>query len=152
MGRAHRHFIHHRHIPLVELDADVALDPREGVLLTDRHQHVVALEMLIRLAGRHQSASAARVVFGLHLLEQHAGQLAVPVGELLGHQHVEDRDVLVHGVFLFPRRRLHLLEAGAHDDLHVLAAQPARGAAAVHRRIAATQHDDALADRADVAE
>jgi hypothetical protein len=29
----------------------------------------------------------------------------------------------VHGVFLLPGRRLHLLEAGAHDDLHVLAAE-----------------------------
>src|SRR5205085_187319 len=50
------------------------------------------------------------------------------------------------------RRRLHLLEAGAHDDLHVLAAEPARGAAAIHRGVAAAQLDDALADLGDVAE
>ena len=93
-----------------------------------------------------------RVALGLHLLEHHAGQLAVLVGELLRHQHVEDRDVLVHGVLLLPGRRLHLLEAGAHDDLDVLAAQAARGAAAIHGGVAAAQHDHALADLVDVAE
>ena len=140
------------HVPLVELDADVALDPGEGVLLADRHQHVVAFEMLIGLAGRHQVAAALGVVLGLHLLEHDAGQLAVVVGEFLRHQEIEDRDVLVHGVLLFPGGRLHLLEAGAHDHLHVLAAEPARGAAAVHRGVAAAEHDDALADLVDVAE
>ena len=48
--------------------------------------------------------------------------------------------------------RLHLLEAGSDDHLHVLAAEAARGAAAVHRGIAAAEHDDALADLGDVAE
>ncbi len=130
----------------------VALDPGEGVLLADRHQHVVAGEMLIRLAGRHQLAAALGVEFGLHLLEGDAGELAVLVGELLRHQVIVDRDALVHGVFLFPRRRLHFLEAGAHHHLHVLAAEPARGAAAVHGGVAAAEHDHALADLGDVAE
>ena len=58
----------------------------------------------------------------------------------------------LHRVVLFPGRRLHLLEAGADDHLHVLAAEPARGAAAVHRGVAAAQHDHALADLVDVAE
>jgi hypothetical protein len=40
----------------------------------------------------------------------------------------------------------------AHDDLHVVAAQAARRAAAVHRGVAAAQHDHALADLGDVAE
>ena len=74
------------HVPLVELDADVALDPGEGVLLADRDQHVVAFEMLVRLAGRHQLAAALVVVLGLHLLEHDAGELAVLVGEFLRHQ------------------------------------------------------------------
>ena len=46
VGRLHGHVVDHRHVPLVELDADVALDPGEGVLLADRDQHVVALEVL----------------------------------------------------------------------------------------------------------
>ena len=40
--RLHRHRIDDRHAVLVELDADVALDPRERVLLADRQDHVVA--------------------------------------------------------------------------------------------------------------
>ena len=36
--------IDHRHVPLVELDAEVALDPGEGVLLADRENHIVARE------------------------------------------------------------------------------------------------------------
>ena len=39
--------VDHRHVPLVELDAEVALDPREGVLLADREDHVVAGEELL---------------------------------------------------------------------------------------------------------
>ena len=64
--------------------------------------------------------------------------------DLLGHEIVEDRDALVHRVLLLPRARLHLLEARAHDDLDVLAAEAAGGAAAVHGGIAAAEHDHAL--------
>ena len=56
------------------------------------------------------------------------------------------------GVFLLPRARLHLVEARAHDHLHVFPAQAARGAAAVHRGIAAPEHDDPAADLRGVAE
>ena len=115
-------------------------------------KHVVAGKMLVRLAARHQAAPALGVVLRLHLLEQHAGQAAVLVGEFLGHEEIVDRDVLVHGVLLLPGGRLHLLEAGTHHDLDVLAAEPARGAAAVHGGVAAAQHDDAAADLGDMAE
>src|SRR5690349_9245351 len=79
-------------------------------------------------------------------------ETAFLVGEFLRHQEVEDRDVLVHRVFLLPGRRLHLFEAGADDHLHVVAAEPARGAAAVHGGVAAAEHDHPLADLVDVAE
>ena len=36
--------IDHGHVPLAELDPDVALDPREGVVLSDRQDHVVGLD------------------------------------------------------------------------------------------------------------
>ena len=55
-------FVDHRHPPLVEFDADVALYPGEGVFLADGDQHVVALEVLVRLAGVHQAASALVVI------------------------------------------------------------------------------------------
>ena len=63
-----------------------------------------------------------------------------------------DRDAFMHGVFFFPGRRLHFLKAGAHHDIHLVAAQPARGAAAIHRGVAAAQHDHALADAGGMAE
>src|SRR5216683_4718941 len=138
--------------PFVELDAGVRLDPREGVLLADRHQDVVAFEMLVGFARWDERAAALGVVLGLDLLEQHAGDLAVVVRDFLRHQHVQDWDVLAHRVFLLPGRRLHLLEAGADDDLDVLAAQTTGGAAAIHGGVAAAQHDHALADLADMAE
>ncbi len=141
-----------RHVPLVELDTAVALDPGERVLLADGDQHVVAGDGLVGLARRHQVAAALGVVFGLHLLEGDAGQLAGGMLERHRHHVVEDRNVLVEGVFLFPGARLHFLEAGADDDLNVLAAEPARGTAAIHRGVAAAEHDDALADLLDMAE
>src|SRR5262245_2387502 len=151
IARGHRFRVDLGHVPLVELDADVALDPGKRVLLADRDQHVVAWNMLVGLAAGHQVAPALGVVLGLHLLEYDAGELAIVVGEFLRHQEIEDRDVLVHGVLLLPGGRLHLLEAGAHDDLDVLAAETARGAAAIHGGVAAAEHDDALADLVDVA-
>ena len=57
------------HVPFVEFDADVALDPRERILLADRHQHVVARDVLVGLAGGNEAAATLGVVFGLDLLE-----------------------------------------------------------------------------------
>src|SRR5207247_8514889 len=71
---------------------------------------------------------------------------AVVVLEALGDEIVEDGNAFVLRVLFLPRRGLHLLEARAHDDLHVLAAEPFRGPAAVHRGIAAAQDDHAPAD------
>ena len=108
--------------------------------------------MDVGLAGGQQAAAAFVVVSRGDLFEQHAGELAALVGEFLGHEEVEDRDVLVHRVLLLPGRRLHLLEAGTDDDLDVGAAEPAGGPAAVHRGVAAAEDDDALADLGGVAE
>src|SRR5205823_9285038 len=105
----------------------------------------------VGLACRHEPALPL-FVFRLHLLEEHAGQLPVLVDERLGHVEIEDRDALVHRVFLFPGRGLHLFEAGAHDYFHVLAAEAPRTAAAVHCGVAAAEHDHSLADAIDVAE
>jgi hypothetical protein len=54
--------------------------------------------------------------------------------------------------FLFPWRRLHLFEAGAHDDIHLLAAKAASGTAAIHGGIAAAEHDNPPADLGDMSE
>src|SRR3546814_1905897 len=102
--------------------------------------------------GRHQPAPAVVVVLGAHALEGHAGEPAAGVDEGLGHAEIEDRDAFVHRVLLLPRAGLHLVEARAHQHLDVATAEPARGAAAVHRGIAAAAHQHALADPSDVAE
>src|SRR4029078_8983841 len=131
---------------------DVALDPGKRVLLADCDQHIVAREVLLRLAGRNELAPAFGVVLGLHLLEDDAGELAVFVREFLRHEEIMDRDALVHGVFLFPRRRLHFFEAGAHHHVDVLAAEPAGGPTAIHGCVATAKHHDPFTDLVDVAE
>ena len=152
VGRCHRCGIDLRHVPFVELNPDVALHPRECVFLADRDKHVIARQVLIRLAGRNEVAAPLGVVFGFHLLEQNAGEPTVFVREFLRHEKIQNWNVLVHGVLLFPRGRLHFLEARADDHLDVLAAEPARGAAAVHCGVAAAEHDDAFSDPIDVPE
>src|SRR6202022_3748415 len=152
IGRAHGLGIDLGHVPFVEFDAAVALDPGKCILLANRHQDVVAFDGLVRLARGNQAALAPGVILGLHLLKGDAGQLAIVEGERARHHEIEDRNVLVQRVLLLPGARLHLLEAGAHDYLDVLAAEAARGAAAIHRGVAAAEHDHALADLADMLE
>src|SRR5690606_29933706 len=63
-----------------------------------------------------------------------------------------NRDAFVHRVFLLPGARLHLVEAGAHDDANVLAAEAAGRPAAIHRGVAAAEHHDPTTDLGDVFE
>ena len=58
----------------------------------------------------------------------------------------------MRGIFLFPRAGFHFFKARTHDYLDVFAAQTFRRTAAVHRRIAATEHNHALADFVGMAE
>src|SRR5262249_40067798 len=39
-GRLKGRSVDHRHVPFVELDTDIALDPGEGILLPDRQNHI----------------------------------------------------------------------------------------------------------------
>src|SRR5581483_7386597 len=108
--------------------------------------------MLVRFARRLEAPPPAIVVDRGDLLEQNASQPAAGMGEFLRHEEIEDRDALMHRVLLLPGRGLHLVEAGADDDLDVVAAEAAGGAAAVHRGVAAAEHDDPASDPVDVAE
>src|SRR5271169_3414241 len=150
--RLHRLWIDFGHVPAVEFNADVALDPRKRVLLADRDQHVVARDVDVGLAGRDQVAVAAGVVFRLDLFKQNPGQVAAVVGELFRYQPVEDRDAFMRRVLFFPGRSLHFVKAAAHDNGDLLSAEPARRAAAIHRRIAAAEDDDAAPDLVDMTE
>src|ERR1039458_1486467 len=126
----------------------------KGLSLTDRRAPLTALEWRVGLARGHEPAPARPICVELRrdFFERDAGELALLLGEFLGHKVVEDRNALVHGVFLLPGRGLHLFEAGTHDHLHVLAAQALARAAAVHGGVAAAEHDDALGDLVDMPE
>ena len=85
---------------LVELDADVALDPRERVVLSDREDHGVARNG----HGAGDLALLLAVLLGpLELLKLHADERAVLVDEALGRVVLDDRDLLLLGVLEFPR-------------------------------------------------
>src|SRR5579883_1467126 len=150
VSRAHRPGIDLGHVPFVELDADIALDPGKRILLANSDEHIVAGNVLVWLARWDKAAPAFGVVFGLHLFKADAGQTAVIVREGFRHQEIEDRDAFMHRVLLLPRRGLHLVEAGAHHNSNLFTAQPAGRAATVHGGVAAAEHDDAPADPADV--
>ena len=97
-------FIDNRHIPtIIKLQANVALDPRKGIFLSDRDNHIIAFIIMIRLTRRHQSAAAFGIIFRFHLLEGHADQFAVFVFEFLGHKIVENRNIFTDRVVFFPR-------------------------------------------------
>src|ERR1043166_842775 len=59
---------------------------------------------------------------------------------------VDDRDVLVHRVFFFPRAGLHLGEWRTDDNLNIFTAEPSCRSAAVHRGVSAAEDDHGLAD------
>src|SRR5258705_4215788 len=66
--RLKRRLVDHRHVPFVELDPQIALDPGEGVLLADGEDHIVRGQEL--LAGAALGGDApARVELLLHLVE-----------------------------------------------------------------------------------
>ena len=140
-----------RHVPLVELDADVALDPRKGIFLADREDHVVRRqELLARDTLARDAAVRVEVIF--HRLEQHADELAILDHERLRRVVHDDLDILRLGILEFPVGRLEKLPRLAGHDLDVLRAEPQRRAAAVHRGVADTDDQHAFADLVDVLE
>src|SRR6185295_7662003 len=148
--RLESHLVYHRHIPLVELDAEVAFHPGERILLADRQDHIVAGEEFFTENALRLDAAAIDVV--LHLLERHADELAVLDHERLGRMIDDDLDVLFLGILQLPLRRLEEAARLARHDFHALRAEPERRATAVHRRVADADDKHALADRFDVAE
>ena len=60
-----------RHIPFAKFNAEVALNPGKGIVLTDRNKDLVGLEEHF-FAGGHQAAFACVVVNDLYLIKGHA--------------------------------------------------------------------------------
>ena len=102
-----RPLINLRHIPFAKLDAEIALDPRKGVVLANGNQHLVGLEEDL-LAGGDQTALAGVVIHHLDLIEGHAQQFAVFVDEGLRHVVIDNRNIFGLGVFDLPGGGLHL--------------------------------------------
>src|SRR5688572_25765285 len=75
-GGLERHLVEDWKAPLIKFNPAVALDPGERVLLADRDEDVVALEVLVGLAGGDEVAAAFVVVHGLHFFEGHAGKFS----------------------------------------------------------------------------
>src|SRR5690606_7973502 len=149
--RFERHRIDDRHAPLVELDAEIALDPRERVLLADREDDLVARNQhLFDDAAAHDAPSLVEVV--LELVEAHSDELAVLDDERFRRVVDDDLDAFLLRVLELPFRGLEELARLARHDFHVLRAEPERAAAAVHGRVADADDQHALADRVDVAE
>ena len=147
--RHERFLVDDGHVPLVELEARVALDPGEGVLLADGQDDVIA--------GEDDGVDDLTLLLSAFLvpsqpLELHTGQAAALDDEPLRGMVLDDVDLLFLGILELPRRGLEVLARAARHDLHVLAAQALRRAAAVHGRVADTDNEDLFADPVDVAE
>src|ERR1700722_5239711 len=132
-------------------EANIVFDPGKCVLLANCNQHIIAFDDNVWLARGREYVTPALVFVRRHCLEYDAGQAAGIMRERFGREEVQDLDALSDRVFLFPRRGLHLGEAGAHDDFDVGAAQTASRPAAVLGRVAAASYDHAPADRRDTA-
>src|SRR5262249_11504160 len=121
LGRHHRGAVHHWHPVLVEVEPDVALDPRERVLLADRENDVIA--------GHDDRLDDFTLLLAVFLgpaenLHLHADQLSILDHETLWRVILDDVHALFLGVLELPRRRLEVLASAACDDLDVRSAEP----------------------------
>ena len=103
--RRHGDLVDHGHAPLVELDADVALDPRKGVFLADRHQHVIARKVDVGLARRHELATTLRVALRRDFFEHDARQLSALVRQSTSARGSCESECLRARRLPFPRAR-----------------------------------------------
>ena len=140
--------VHNRHVPLVELDADVVLDPGEGRVLANRQYDACGGEK--DLAGHLLFETALPVGHPIADLERHTLELAVLEDEVLGGVVFDDLYQLLLGVLKLPGRRLEMLPSLATHHLDPDGTEPPRGAAAVHRGVADPDDQDLLLDLGDV--
>ena len=137
--------INQRHVPLVELDTKIALDPRKRILLANGQDDVVGrLELLADDTLGRNPAVRVDVVF--HLVEQHSGEPAVCDDEGFGHAVDDDLDVLFFSVLEFPCGGFEEAARLARHHFHALRAKAQARAAAVHRGVADPDDEHPLAD------
>ena len=145
--RLHRFFVDYRHVPLVEVNTQPALDPRESVFLADSEDHVVGRQ---ENGIYHPRVPGSRVP--LQPLEFHSLQFSALDHEALGRVIDHNLDAFLFGVFEFPRRGFEVSARPARHHLDVLSAKPARGAAAIHGGIADPDDQHPLSNGLHVAE
>ena len=143
----HGLLVDHGHVPFVELDADVALDPGERIFLADGEDHVVGGEKNVSMRFRFLGL---RVPF--QALELHADQLAVFDDEALGRVIDDDLDAFFFGVLELPGRGFEESARAARHHLDVFSTQAATGPAAIHGGVADADDQHLFADRIGVAE
>ena len=138
-------------MPLVELDPEPLLDPGKRVFLADGENDVIAgNEYLARDTLRGDAAARIDVVF--HGVEVHAGESAVHDDEGFRRVIDHDLDILGFGVLELPVGGLEESTRLAGHHLDVRGAEAQRGAAAVHRCVADTDDQNALADLVEMTE
>src|SRR6185437_13885578 len=150
-GGLEGHGIHFGHVPLVELDAEIGLDPGEGVLLADGEDHIVRWnELLARHPLGRDAAAGIELIF--HDVEGHADEPSGLHHESLGRAVDDDLDTLFFGVLDLPFRGLEEAARLARHHLDLLRPEPQARAAAVHRGVADADDENTLADLPDMAE
>src|SRR5438105_1218217 len=146
-GRLHGHAVHHRHVPIAELDAEISLDPRKRVLLSDGKDDVVA-----RIEDAVESRRLASLAIPPEAVELHAGELSAldhePARRVIDH----DLDTFLLGIVQLPGGRLEETAGPARHDADVAPAETPRRAAAVHRGVPHADDEHALAYRRNVLE
>ena len=98
--RLHGRLVDHRHVPLIELDAEIAFDPGERVFLADGEDHVVG-----RKEHRVERLRVLRLGVPFQALELHADELSVFDDEALRRMIDDDLDAFFFGILQFPRTR-----------------------------------------------
>src|SRR5665213_426474 len=135
------------HAPFIELDAEIALDPGEGVFLADSENHVVA-----RQDQGFDHRGFLRIGIPFEAVELHAGELAVLYNESLRRVIDNNVDAFLFGIVKLPGRGFEVAARTPRHDLHVLAAETARGAAAIHGGVADADDENLFADGIEMAE
>ena len=144
------HAVEHWQVPLAKGDAQIALNPREGIVLTHSNDDIIGFHKYIGLTRRDELPTPPLVYDGADFFKNNAPKAAIFDHKFLRRHIVVDGNVFALRILYFPGRRLHGVERAAHDHAHLLAAQAAGSAAAVHGGVASSQHDHFSADTVDV--
>ena len=113
------HFIHYRHIPFIELNPQVAFNPRERVVLTDGKNHIIG-----RKENRINGFRFLRVGIPFQAFKFHAHQLAFFHYKAFWRMVDKNFHALFLSVFEFPWRCFEIGARTTGHDFNIFAAKP----------------------------